>query len=197
MLPEISAFPNKLFYAGTIKDSDERTSSSEDKPQHQPVVFYHHTYPEVRVGQSTANPQEVDAIIRLLLSIQREEGRHGRDYQEAFSNLGIISMYAAQTNLIRVKARAALGEDHGIEIHTVDGFQGRDKDTVIISTVRSNPGGYVGFLNDPRRLNVALTRVRNSLYVFGNANTLSAARYWDRRDNVLAQYIKWIREVSF
>ncbi|KAK9900225.1 P-loop containing nucleoside triphosphate hydrolase protein [Cystobasidium minutum MCA 4210] len=196
MLPEISAFPNKHFYAGNIKDSAERKTSTQAQPQHQPVVFFHHTHPETRAGSSTANPQEVDAIIRLLLNVQQEESKQGRDYRDAFSNLGIISMYAAQTNLIRIKARAALGEDHGIEIHTVDGFQGRDKDTVIISTVRSNPGGYVGFLSDPRRLNVALTRVRNSLYVFGNANTLSANRYWDKKDNILARYIEWVREVS-
>lgn len=59
-----------------------------------------------------------------------------------------------------------------IEIDTVDAFQGREKDIIIISTVRNNFYKSLGFLSDPRRLNVAITRARFGLIILGSANTL-------------------------
>jgi superfamily I DNA and/or RNA helicase len=194
MHPHISAFPNKQFYLGSIKDSDERIASMTTHNK-QPVVFYHHTHAESKSGQSIINDGEADDIVRLLLRLQRDRAAKGQDEKTTFSNIGIISMYAAQKELIRRKVRDALGDDHGVEIHTVDGFQGRDKDTIIISTARSNSGGFKGFLTDPRRMNVALTRARNQLYVFGNANTLEAFQAWARETPVTAEYINWLRKV--
>jgi hypothetical protein len=65
-----------------------------------------------------------------------------------------------------------------IEVRSVDGYQGREKHTIVFSAVRSNRWGRVGFLRDWRRLNVALTRPRNSLVVVGDARTLRSDRSW-------------------
>ncbi|KAF9418408.1 hypothetical protein BGZ94_009704 [Podila epigama] len=85
-------------------------------------------------------------------------------------DIAIITPYSAQNALLR----QLLKEDYpDIEIGTVDGFQGREKQAVILTLVRSNDEGEVGFLSDRRRLNVAMTRAKRQLCVIGNSETLS------------------------
>ena len=79
-------------------------------------------------------------------------------------DIGIISPYADQVKIIQDKTP--------VEVKTVDGFQGREKEIIIISTVRSNLYGNIGFLSDLRRLNVAITRAKRKLIIIGNKNTL-------------------------
>jgi superfamily I DNA and/or RNA helicase len=80
-------------------------------------------------------------------------------------DIGIISPYADQVKLI--------SEHVDVEVKSVDGFQGREKEIIIISTVRSNDNREIGFLNDLRRLNVAITRAKRKLIVVGNSATLN------------------------
>jgi hypothetical protein len=72
-----------------------------------------------------------------------------------------------------------------IEVASVDSFQGREKDFILFSCVRSNEASGIGFLNDPRRLNVALTRARYGMIIFGNAKVLSQHDLWN---NLLNEY---------
>jgi len=108
---------------------------------------------------SRENPLEaqiVKEVVEKLLSMGVKE-----DW------IGIITPYDDQVNLIRELIEAK------VEVHSVDGFQGREKEVIIISFVRSNKNGEIGFLEDLRRLNVSLTRAKRKLIATGDSSTLS------------------------
>jgi superfamily I DNA and/or RNA helicase len=90
--------------------------------------------------------------------------------------IAVITPYAAQVQCIRERARA-LGVNERVEIDTVDAFQGREKEAVLLSLVRSNHEGSVGFVRDLRRLNVAITRARRHLFVVGDGATLAVSPF--------------------
>ncbi len=83
-------------------------------------------------------------------------------------SMGILTPYVAQVRLLK-----SLSQHKSVEIGSVDGFQGREKEAIIVTLVRSNETGEVGFLNDIRRMNVAMTRARRLLVVIGDSATLS------------------------
>jgi predicted DNA helicase len=93
------------------------------------------------------------------------------------TEVAVISPYDAQVQRLRQR----LGEllDRGLEVDTVDGFQGREKDAVIVSLVRSNEQGEVGFLGDVRRMNVAMTRARKKLVIVGDGATVSRHPFYE------------------
>lgn len=189
MLPTISAFPNKQFYNHSIRDHFERRQT-ESRLLAKPVTFIHHENPEVRVNLSTMNDGEANIIMQLIAQLSAEG-------HSDLSKIGVISTYAAQSNLLQKKAKQLLGDNaYKLEIATVDGFQGREMDIVILSTVRSNSNGSIGFLSDARRLNVAITRARERLFVVGNAHTLSRINVWHKETHVFANYVDWLRKVT-
>lgn len=90
-------------------------------------------------------------------------------------SVGIISPYKSQVKLLKDSFEQALGAEGArlVDINTIDGFQGREKDIILFSCVRSVRGkGGIGFVADERRINVGLTRARCSLIVIGNAKAL-------------------------
>ena len=116
-------------------------------------------------GLSKRNPQEAE----LLLQKAEQLIKAGVKPTE----IAIIAPYAAQVRLLRRNSSYK-----AIEIDTVDGFQGREKECILISTVRSNPEGEIGFLGDARRMNVAITRARRKLIVIGDSATLGVSPFF-------------------
>ena len=96
----------------------------------------------------------------------------------AAAAIAVITPYAAQARWLRERLKAT-----GVEVDTVDGFQGREKEAVVVSLVRSNREGEIGFLADVRRMNVALTRARRKLIVVGDSATVTAHPFYQRLVN--------------
>ena len=134
---------------------------------------------EESVGESWANAAEVGVVMTVVAGLLAGGELRARD-------VGIITPYAAQVHRLRAAAAAlALPAParRELEISSVDGFQGREKEAVVFSAVRASAGGAsgVGFLSDPRRVNVMLTRARRGLVVVGSRETLSKeTRVWRR-----------------
>jgi superfamily I DNA and/or RNA helicase len=116
---------------------------------------------------NTGNAERVAAEARRLLS-----------RGVAPADLAIIAAYSAQARRLRdlLKAERAAG----VEVGTVDGFQGREKEAVIVDLVRSNDHGELGFLTNTRRMNVALTRAKRFLLVVADSATLGDHPYYAR-----------------
>ena len=120
-------------------------------------------------GESRLNPREAELVNRKV----RELIEAG----VAPEQIAVIAPYAAQVRLLRERLQ---DEFPGLEIDSVDGFQGREKEAVIISLVRSNPHGEIGFLSDIRRINVALTRARRKLIVIADSATIGGHDFYSR-----------------
>ena len=94
----------------------------------------------------------------------------------AAEQIGLITPYRAQVRLLRDR----LADVPGLEVDSVDGFQGREKEAIVVSLVRSNNEGGIGFLSDTRRTNVAFTRARRALVVIGDSATLASDPFYGR-----------------
>ncbi|MBM4281842.1 MAG: AAA family ATPase [Deltaproteobacteria bacterium] len=117
---------------------------------------------------SKENPGEA-RLVALLVDDLVQAGLSAAD-------IGVITPYAAQS--ARLQAQLAALVDAGLEVDSVDGFQGREKEAILVSAVRSNVDGEVGFVADARRLNVALTRAKKKLIVIADSATLSSDAGW-------------------
>ncbi len=118
-------------------------------------------------GESRLNRQEGELAARKVRELV-DAGVAARD-------IAVISPYGAQVRLLREQLDVPK-----LEIDSVDGFQGREKEAVVISLVRSNPKGEIGFLGDIRRMNVAMTRARRKLLMIGDSATLGGHPFYAR-----------------
>lgn len=183
MHPALSEFPSNSFYEGTLQNGvtiNERQSSGIDFPwpvPNRPMFFY------VQMGQ-----EEISASGTSYLN--RTEAANVEKIVTTFlksgvvpSQIGVITPYEGQRAYIvnYMSRNGSLRQQlyKEIEVASVDSFQGREKDYIILSCVRSNEHQGIGFLNDPRRLNVALTRARYGIVILGNPKVLSKQPLWN------------------
>ena len=125
---------------------------------------------ETHISKSKMNNYEVEIVYKYLHHIVQ-------NCKVLETNIGVITPYSAQVQALRSR----ISDDHPfVEISTVDGFQGREKEVIIITTVRSNKIGDVGFLSEERRMNVAITRARRHVAIIGDSNTLKTNAFLAR-----------------
>ncbi|KAH7337135.1 AAA domain-containing protein [Rhizoctonia solani] len=176
MHPTISAVPSRLFYNGRLQDGPDMEQRTK-QPWHASSLFGPYQFFDVAQGREEAqsnhsqiNRGEADAAIALYSRLTREFNTTNFEYR-----IGIVSMYRGQVAHMKSRFTAAYGPGvlKSIDFNTVDGFQGQEKDIIILSCVRAGTNVQsVGFLADERRMNVALTRSRSSLFILGHALTL-------------------------
>jgi DNA polymerase III delta prime subunit len=180
MDPGISRFPNEEAYGGRL--SDDVAVAMRPVPPWREDILGIWSDGAVRLidtagsgwedqeeegGASRVNPGEAKQVVA--------EARRLIDGGVDPHELGIITPYGGQARLIR-----RMLEDERVEIDSVDGFQGREKDVILLSLVRSNASGEIGFLKEKRRTHVAITRARRLLMVVGDSATLAADPYFEQ-----------------
>lgn len=130
-------------------------------------------------SMSRINKPEAELLVAQLQTYIEKIGKE-RVLDENI-DFGLISPYKAQVQYIRglIKRNAFFKPfRRQITVHTVDGFQGQERDVIMISLVRANSNGQIGFLGDLRRMNVAITRARMKLIILGDAATLTKHRFY-------------------
>jgi predicted DNA helicase len=116
-------------------------------------------------SHSRENPREATIVTQLAADLI--------DAGVAPDQIAVIAPYDDQVDRLEQKVAA------GVEVDTVDGFQGREKEVVLVSLVRSNDRGEIGFLDEPRRFNVAVTRAKRKVVVVGDTNTVTSGDVFD------------------
>lgn len=171
MRESIAQFSNEYFYEGKLKTNFNLRSIREH------IIFYDTAgagFEEEKGsdGISLINKGELDAILNLLANDNL-----------VLENTVMISPYSGQVAL----AKEILPKQ--LHISTIDSFQGQEKDTVIISLVRSNNEAQIGFLKDYRRMNVAMTRAKEKLYIIGDSTTLA-------KDPFYSAFLDYIERIN-
>lgn len=187
MPEDIMGFSNEWFYEGKLQAA-ENTKTHAFSPE-EPVLEWIDTAGSGFTDQveaeslSTFNPDEARFACTFLNDTIKRIG-FARFKQENWT-IGLIAPYSAQVRMLRhlifdtyefpnLKAFAEL-----MTIDTVDGFQGQERDLMLISLTRSNEKGEIGFLADTRRMNVALTRAKRKLILIGDSSTLAQNPFFD------------------
>jgi ATP-dependent RNA/DNA helicase IGHMBP2 len=165
MNSQIMGFSSLKFYDNKLiahKSVQNRVLNNSDKP----FTFIDTAgagYEEQSEGTSTINAEEAAFVLRHIAAM---------DYTETL-HVAVITPYKEQVNLLR-----ELLAGTSVEVNTVDGFQGQERDVIYISLTRSNSEGTIGFLADYRRINVAMTRARLKLVIVGDSATLAQTPFY-------------------
>ena len=178
MHASIMAFSNRKFYRNQL-EAHPSVAEHTIGDGASPVLFVDTAgtgYDEQTGGATVSreNPEEAQLVLRVLDALVL--GEH---------SLGVISPYRAQVDHLR----GLLAGWENTVVQTIDGFQGQECDVIVISLVRSNGEGQIGFLKDYRRMNVAMTRARKKLIVVGDSATIG-------QDGFYADFLEFCEEVG-
>ena len=203
MNDEIMQFSSDYFYHGQMKSAPEvahRLIHEGDAP----ILWFdtsainlgedeRQDFREQFIGESfgRVNKGEADLTLSLLQIYFMRIGKQ-RILDDRI-DVGIISPYRAQVQYLKrqIKKRNFFKPfRHLISVNTVDGFQGQERDVILISLVRANDKGQIGFLRDLRRMNVAITRARMKLFILGDAPTMTRHPFYKK----LYDYFQQVRQ---
>ncbi|XP_030913103.1 probable helicase senataxin [Geospiza fortis] len=189
MHPDICLFPSKYVYGRTLKTAKaiEENRCSSEWPFQPYLIFDVADGREERDNDSYSNPREVKLVMELIRTIKEKRKDLG------LRRIGIITPYSAQKKKIQEQLDSVFKNNSPGEVDTVDAFQGREKDCIIVSCVRANSSegstpphvqansfkGSIGFLASLQRLNVTITRARFSLFILGRLQTLMGDENWN------------------
>ncbi|NXR67373.1 SETX helicase, partial [Rhadina sibilatrix] len=189
MHPDICLFPSNYVYGRTLKTAKaiEENRCSSEWPFQPYLIFDVADGREERDNDSYSNPREVKLVMELIRTIKEKRKDLG------LRRIGIITPYSAQKKKIQEQLDNVFKNNSPGEVDTVDAFQGREKDCIIVSCVRANSSegstlaylqanstkGSIGFLASLQRLNVTITRARFSLFILGRLQTLMEDKNWN------------------
>lgn len=183
MNEQIMRFSSNWFYDGRVESAPEvkyRGILDYDNP----ITWIDTSESDAKeefVGESFGriNKTEAELTLEALKNYFTKIGR--QRIADEHIDVGVISPYRAQVQLLRRMVRKAefFKPYRGcITVNTVDGFQGQERDIIVISLVRSNDDGQIGFLSDLRRMNVAITRARMKLIIVGSVQTMTRHAFY-------------------
>lgn len=183
MHPTIAFFASSHFYDGRlnngVSDEERRAPMGFNWPnENKPVAFL--KTPDFAQESSKASSKLNGFEARQVYEVVRDLLKEG---DMTNNEVGVITPYRAQLKLIADKIK----EFENVSVRTVDGFQGQERDVIVFSAVRCNEHGFVGFLDDEKRMNVLLTRARRGMIVIGNKKTLGKCALWK-------EWIDWVEE---
>ncbi|XP_028353517.1 probable helicase senataxin isoform X1 [Physeter macrocephalus] len=176
MHPDICLFPSNYVYNRNLKTNrmTETIRCSSDWPFQPYLVFDVGDGSEKRDNDSYVNVQEIKLVMEII-KLVKDKRR-----EVTFRNIGIITHYKAQKTMIQKNLDKEFDRKGPAEVDTVDAFQGRQKDCVIVTCVRANAmQGSIGFLASLQRLNVTITRAKYSLFILGHLRTLMENQHWN------------------
>jgi len=198
MNEHIMRFSSDWFYAGQVK-SDASVQHRSILDLDTPVEWIdtalqpdEDAFSEAFVGENHGRINKAEAQLSLT-TLENYVKKIGlQRFRDERLDIGVISPYRVQAQYLRhlIKQSETLRPlRKSIAVNTVDGFQGQERDIILISLVRSNANGQIGFLSDLRRMNVAMTRARMKLLVIGNAETLSHHTFYKK----LKEYVDGLK----
>ena len=181
---------NQITIEGEDSPEDSASTSSSASASNQNSDL---NFKEQFVGESFGRINKAEAELTLLTLAEYFTKISKRRVLEERIDVGIISPYRAQVQYLKKlikKYEFFKPYRRLISVNTVDGFQGQERDVILISLVRSNDEGQIGFLKDLRRMNVAMTRARMKLIILGNKDTMTKHPFYKK----LWEYVEALQD---